>query len=496
DDLTNTSEISPLPSSSGYHTLNIYTRDPFDNWYTDTFTFQTILQVNLTSPLADYPTQSNASVNFSMSETPLTTLYSWDFGTWSAILKDIPAGDGNHSLRVWVEDSDLPDTQWFLYEFNIVVDDTPPTPDSVSIENNSRINYYSGLVFTFSEELSSLYYNWNVSQDWTNSSVLPAGLSDGSYLLTINATDLAGNIAYISYIYTLDTTPVIITLDYPLNNTTVAPRNFSSFNISFSEDPDKTVYYASWTQHNGSEIPSLPYSNDSVFLTVYAFDGLNWCSANYTFTLKHYIGRLIEISPVNNSIVGPDSPINLTWSYPPKNLYWHWNSSSVNSTGQCLTPDSSGNYSLLLYYQDLSGLWISYNYSFTVDADAPVIVSMDPLNNSYYSNHYSIANLTFNEEIYSAYFRWNVESNWTSYSSNATDSTLLIPILRGFSQDLVMSLQVADKFGNTLYLEYIIAYRPPDNDLLSIASTIFFVSFPFVALVAYFKFLRPYLKSK
>ncbi|MHA1226733.1 MAG: hypothetical protein ACTSPV_08345 [Candidatus Hodarchaeales archaeon] len=316
--------------------------------------------------------------------------------------------------------------------------------------------------------------------------------------MTINATDLAGNIAYISYIYILDTTPISISLEYPFDNDTIiVPRNFNSFNFSFSESPAEIIYYPSWTLLNSSEIPNIPYSNDSIFLTVYASDGLNWCSVNYTFTLLHNVGRLIKIIPANNSIVGPDLPIHLTWSYPPKNLYWHWNNSATNSTGQCLTPVSSGAYSLHLFYQDLSDLWISYNYSFIVDADTPVIVSMDPLNNSYYSSKYSFVNFTFNEDISHVYFRWNVESNWTSFISDDTNgSILLIPIPSGFSQNLTLSLQAWDKFGNTIHFEYTLVYRPPDSDLLSIASTVLFVSFPFVALVTFFKFLRPYLKSK
>jgi len=498
DGLTNTSSISPLPDTSGYHTLNIYTRDPYSNWYIDTFTFQTILQVNLTSPLADSPTQSNVSVTFSMSETPLTTLYSWDFGTWSAILKDIPSDDGNHSLRVWVENSDLPDTQWFLYEFNIMVDNTPPSVTTLTIDNNSRINYYSDISFTFSEALANSFYNWNISQDWSNSTALPDALSDGPLLLTINTSDLAGNIAFISYIYILDTSPVTITLNYPINNTIIVPRDFSSFNISFSEDPAETVYYPSWTQHNGSEIPALPYYNDSIFLTVYAFDGLNWCSVNYTFTLQHFIGRLINASPANNSIIGPSSSINFTWSEHPETFYWRWNSSTTNSTGQCLSPSFNGNYTLYLYYQDLCDFWLSYNLSFTIDADPPTILSMYPFNNSYYSSKYSLVNFTFDENISTAYFRWNVQSNWTSYDLNAStiNSILLITIPEGFNQNLTLSLQVSDKFGNTIYLEYNIIYHNSNVDFLSIALTGLFISLPFVALTLFFKIVHPYLKSR
>ncbi|MHA1225897.1 MAG: hypothetical protein ACTSPV_04065, partial [Candidatus Hodarchaeales archaeon] len=296
----------------------------------------------------------------------------------------------------------------------------------------------------------------------------------------------------------LDTTPITITLEYPLaNDTIIVPRNFDSFNFSFSEDPAEIIYYPSWTLLNSSEIPDIPYSNDSIFLTVYASDGLNWCSVNYTFTLLHSVGRLIGIIPANNSIVGADLPIHFNWSYPPKNLYWHWNDSSTNSTGQCLTPASSGNYTLYLFYQDFSDLFISYTYSFTVDADTPVIISIDPLNNSYYSSKYSFVNFTFNKDISHAYFRWNVEFNSTSFiSDDINGSILLIPIPGGFSQNLTLSIQVWDKFGNTIYFEYILIYRPPDIDLLSIASTVLFVSFPFVALVTYLKFLRPYLKSR
>lgn len=495
DTLVNVSKPTTLPGDSRYHTLHVYTQDPSGNWYYDRFVYQTILEVELVSPPADWPTQSNTSITLDYSEIPLTTLYSWNNAPWTGFLSPIPTVEGNHSFRVWVENSDLPNTQWFLYEWNVMVDDTPPMIETISLVNNSRINAASVINLTFSEVVDA-QYRWVEGQTplnpWTNVTTLPLGVADGEYTLTITLTDRAGNIAQSTYLYEVDQTPILIYLIQP-EGEEVLTYDFD-LNVSFSEVPVMVLYNCSWFEGNQTDVPTIPYDNQSIYITVYCTDGLNWNQSTFSFTLIHYLGTLLTISPVNNSILAPNAPIIFTWSTPPKTLKWTWNN-VANQTGECQSPSSDGEHQLSLYYQDMSEDWITYQFHFTVDKTAPQLTKEDPVNDSTISEDVTTVNLTFNELVYLAIYRWDVEVNWTTLiaEGDTPQTSLIIPIPKGTHENLTLSLQVEDAIGNLNYFEYVI-HRPqpplsPWESILALGAIISIIGISGVTVYALYNFL-------
>lgn len=460
---TNMSVLPSLPSVSGYHTLNVFTNDSDDNWYIDTFVFLTVLEVDLTNPLPDFPTQSNVSITFSFSEVPLTILYSWDFDQWSGVLKNIPSENGNHSLRVWVENSDTPSSQWFQYSFIIVVDNYPPKIMNISPSNNSRIN--ADTIFSLSYDGSAdSEFKWNHTTKWQSSAFIPLNTTDGIYSLSVRLTDLASNIVFYDFIYEYDRRPIIVHLFSPINGSEISSYN-NSFNISFSEVPSEIVYWTSWTNVNQTSIPDLPFRNDSIIIIIYCSDGLNWVIHTYIFRVIHHMGVFVSVYPSNNSLVFLDQEILFTWSHSPKSLLWNWNGAS-NQSGICLPPNINGNHVLLVYYQDISGIWLNYSFYFSVDLSPPQLVSEYPLNGSVFDSKMTHINFTFDELIYFVSFQWSINTNLSI--SNLTDvpsHTVLIPIPSN-TTNLELSLQIKDFSGNIASIEYMLDILDNPSNIL------------------------------
>ncbi|MHA2245284.1 MAG: hypothetical protein ACXADY_09995 [Candidatus Hodarchaeales archaeon] len=464
DSEDNTSSSTPLPSISGIHVLKIFTQDSSNYWYQDFFVFQTILEVNLTSPINGYPTQSNATLSLSYSESPLTILYSWDSGTWSAVFKDIPNDNGNHSFRVWVENSDLPNTQWFLYEFIIFVDNSPPAITQVNFVNYSRITDNSEIIFIFNETHVDSKYRWNTSLVWSNTTTLPIDATDGFYQLTVKLTDRAGNTIYFYYIYELDLTGITIQLRSPVNGSSIISYD-ANFNITFSENPATYLFWCSWTDENETKIPQVPYFSTTITIITHCSDGLNWNHSTFLFDIIHYIGKLDSVTPLNGSFITPSHEITFTWSHDPKNVKWLWNNGE-NQSGSCTSPNNDGNHSLYLYYNDMDGTWIKYYLLYRIDLTPPSLVNSNPTNGSTVSSNVTNVYLNFSELIYEAVFRWNVDINWSSLLT-LNSSPLLsitIPLPTNGYGDLILSLQIEDYSGNIAYIDFFIHRLKPSPD--------------------------------
>jgi len=447
DENADTGVIDNVPIESSIHTLNISTQDPNGKWYTEIFIFQTILLVSLNKPFNNTSWQT-IPVELVFSETPLTILYSWNGAPYSTILGDTPSSDGLHILHVRVENSDLPSTEWYDYYFWILIDNTNPIILDISVTNNTRVNKNTRIECTINENATITYY-WDNYVDVetkecnaTESLFLttPDTLSEGVHQFWMNITDSANNSDLIKYQYEIDNTPLVIILNEYINGSIIPSKTV--LNITFSETPTTEYYYIEgYTTQNQSVVPMAPYNNDTIVFHVYAFDALNWNHTKYVFTVVHYLSHLKVHSPENRSLINNQAEFNITFTGERQNTFYQWNEAS-NET-ELNVPEISGRYNLTIWMQDISGVWQSFKYQYTIDNDPPAILHINPNNTVIVGR-----TIDFNcsEYVDCIIYKWIIHDNYTTINQiNKTGFEITAPTQSGnYSLTLILS----DSLGN------------------------------------------------
>jgi hypothetical protein len=165
-------------------------------------------------------------------------------------------------------------------------DTTPPViniigPPDLSNLPVSTFNVTSDETVIFIYQMES----WGaVSPDTTSDNFNLEGLPDGTYTLTVTATDQAGNSSTASYTWTVDQTPPTVITEPP------SPTNLSTASFGFNEPVTYTYSLdgGTSTSGTGSAIPLSGLTEDEHTITITATDQAeNTSTESFTWTTDY-----------------------------------------------------------------------------------------------------------------------------------------------------------------------------------------------------------------
>ncbi|MFW9994116.1 MAG: hypothetical protein ACFFD4_18880 [Candidatus Odinarchaeota archaeon] len=376
--------IPVQPQESAWHVLNVTCLDGEGTPYTTIYTFLTRLVVTVVSPPENESLLPRTPVSLSFSDTPHGVLYRWETdANPSFALKPLPINDGFHYLTVEVENDDAVNgREWFTQTFTFITDGTAPIITETSHENGSTINSGTLLRFyTDAETVATVKYSWNSGPPndgvigIQEVALLPPA-SDGLHNLTLNLTDGAGNLGHYSFNYTVDDTPVTVSLVSLFNGSTVLAGTV--VNISFDEPP-VTVYYNWDNSSPSSTADSIPWGNGTHTLMVRTSDGLNWNTTIFVFTVIDPLVTITVNAPLSdhrNTTKNLKSVFNVTFSEETLGIWYSWNGSEPETFFNASRPD--GRYELNITAQESSGANNSLVFILEIDNSGPMVVATVP----------------------------------------------------------------------------------------------------------------------
>ncbi len=359
---------------------------------------------------------------------------------------------------------------------------------TISYPEGSSGNTLSWNASDLHPDIYTVYRNGSVMSEgsWFSNGLITIsidGLFLGRYNFTMVVRDLAGNVNTSTVWVTVhDATAPEITAsgDLSYNNGTVG--NYIYWNITELHPLNYTIYYINITNQGTEKIWQEGMLNSSYESIVINVDGLTIGKHNFTllardqsynhasFTiivtvLDAQIPIIRLVSHGNESILGLTTILefNLTDNNALNYTFYRWNDPNVfGGTSVALngsktylltlspptTITTSGWYDLYLFVNDSAVTPQNNNFSihfrFYIDVQGPIVMKVDPLNNSYLSPTATILlTLQDNASITFVEYYWN----GTRYNNTSPSSLLVIqvPNVNG-SEELILNIQ--DSFGN------------------------------------------------
>jgi phage FluMu protein Com len=210
---------------------------------------------------------------------------------------------------------------------------------------------------------------------------------DGSYIIALNASDLAGNFNEVWFNFTIDSTPPEITLNSPQNNSVIKTDLEIDLTIS-DTNLDKVTY----SKNGGTAMPlTPPYNIDTsswpdgeYTITIYAEDlAGNFNEKWFVYKKDTAFPEITLYSPENNSLLM--QALTLDFDVSDENL--NSVSYSVNQ-GTFKTFEApydldttnweDGNYIITIRAEDTAGNMNERWYIFMIDTLPPSILSTSP----------------------------------------------------------------------------------------------------------------------
>jgi parallel beta-helix repeat protein len=322
----------------------------------------------------------NGAGNFTLDEP-------WDINTtgWS---------DGGNRIDVYVNDtSGNVNSSWFFF----IVDSTKPIIELISPLNNSVINTGEIINISISDpyiKSTHYYVNGGPEQDLLfpydiNTSLWP----DGTHSLEILAEDVVGNVNSTLYVFTLDSSPPVISLSFPVNNSYIKPGTQINFSIS-DEHPD-TSSISYFTNGQGPQSFSTPYFIDTIewddenyIIEVNAADILgNSIIKSFNITIDSIPPSVILHHPLNNSVIKNSTLLNFS-VFDASPFYFRYSLNFGNILNLLppydmdISSESDGNYIINVNVTDYAGNYNLSWYNITIDSTGPIISLLSLSNNS------------------------------------------------------------------------------------------------------------------
>ena len=292
-------------------------------------------------------------------------------------------------------------------------DITPPIIHVLSPQNNG---YYASNNITISYiATDDSLVNWTRFKILFNNSVIfDSGiiygnqctyiitLEDGEYTLVVIAVDIYENTATESLTFTIDTTPPIIYIISPINNS-----YYNTTNIQLSVEANEpisrweySVDQGSFKEFNGSITLSLTEGNHSIIVKGIDLAG-NENSTKISFIIDVTPPKILIINPVNGSISNSsvvriealaDEPIS-KWMYSMDEGPY------IQFSGNITIKLRDGTHTLSVKGVDYAGNVGLSTVRFTIDTKPPAIIIISPVNNSYYNRTTILLLVNSTEEI-------------------------------------------------------------------------------------------------
>ena len=200
---------------------------------------------------------------------------------------------------------------------NIIIDNTDPIITLNSPANNSIIS--PGTIIDLDVTDDHLHtVGYSIDGGANHNLVSPFDVdtiswSDGLHTLEVSGTDEAGNLAVEIYVFTIDSTSPVITLNSPVNNSVVRPGYIIDFSVT-DDNLDLVNYSISGETAQPLESPydidTTGWTDGTYTIIVQAIDEAgNAAIRSYTFTIDGTAPTIISTVPTNNS---SDIAVNTT----------------------------------------------------------------------------------------------------------------------------------------------------------------------------------------
>ncbi|UCE37216.1 MAG: right-handed parallel beta-helix repeat-containing protein [Thermoplasmata archaeon] len=293
--------------------------------------------------------------------------------------------DANYILEIYALDTHgNAITQWF----NITIDSTPPSITLNSPHNNSYIIWNVEINLTISDDnlgevsyikddngVLYLSFPYNIDTDsW----------EDGRHVIEVTAEDLAGNLRREQFVFTKDTTPPVITLNSPENNTIITEDMEIYFTIT-DENLDAVYYRINNDSYILLPLPYRIYTKDwqdgRYVIDIIAVDLASIGNIDqYVFTKDTAWPEITLNSPENNTLLMQASTLDFDIS--DLNLIsvdYSKNQDSLEIFKEPYDIDTSewedGDYTITIIAVDAAGHINKKWFAFRIDIYSPSIVS-------------------------------------------------------------------------------------------------------------------------
>jgi len=373
---------------------------------------------------------------------------------------------------------------------NVTLDETPPNLNLTSPENQSHVADNFSVKATFSDDLSGIktanYTLSNNSPQGTgslNSTVNSTKFSDGSYNLTANATDRAGNTVKARNELFIDNTAPAINQSSIIKDDNIS--GLKDVNISFEDSSGVNVSQFRWSNSSGNQTTwqDLNFTN---------FNTSNLSEGEYNLSVKanDTLGNLGETNLTGITVDNTDPNITLT-EYNLTSTYKGWINNSKTVQTDCtdsftgpekvsvngktnrsmpgnLTVKESGNKTYSYTCHDYAGNEDTENKTFAIDSQEPNVTNVNPSNNSKTGRSFSLK-IEFNDESNESGLNLsasNLNVNKGKKSFSWTNSSVKIDVSDlSYSNTVKTTGTLEDNLGHreNVYITHQVKNKPEDN---------------------------------
>lgn len=311
----------------------------------------------------------------------------WDINTsgWS---------DGGNRIDVYVNDtSGNVNSSWFLF----TVDSTKPIIELISPLNNSIILAGEIINISISDphiKSTRFCLNDSIEQDLLFPYDIDTTLwPDGIYNLTIRAEDVVGNVNSTLYVFTLDSSPPLISLNSPVNNSFIKPG--IPINISILDEHLNTSSISYYVDGQGPQFFVTPYiidtidwEDESYLIEVDAADILgNSIIKSFNISIDSILPTVILNHPLNHSVIRNTTLLNFSViDASPVIFKYYLNIGNIFNIFPPYDIDisskSDGDYVVTVNVTDFAGNYNQSWYNITIDSTDPIISLLTLSDNS------------------------------------------------------------------------------------------------------------------
>jgi len=298
---------------------------------------------------------------------------------------------------------------------------SPITPNVTIITPIAKI--YGTKIITVKLSGNALHYWYFIdtvdseNQTWTISEdrIL---LIDETYTLHAYGNDSLGNIGYTSVTFTVDSTPPVILLTSPTNDTYTEHEVWLNFTIN---EPTSWVAYSLDESMNITITDNLTLNfpidgHHSIVIWAQDFAGSTVKSNVVWFTVDLPLPNIIINSPGNTTYADRDIWLNFTSDEPTEWIGYSLDgANNVTVTGNILLSSlSEGSHQILIYANDsLGSMGKSEFIWFTIDTQPPNLLLTNPINTTY-AKHDIWINFTTDEV-----------TSWMAYSLDGSPNVTI-----------------------------------------------------------------------
>jgi len=374
-------------------------------------------------------------INVSIIPEPVAVFFSWD-GTSSAVAATenttAPLTSRNHPLNVTCVDGDGVAYE-IMFRFLTVIVITLESPSE-----NTRMKSGVTPVITFSNTPAIAVYSWDGATAIPALLPLPAGDGELELRVSVENTDPSGTEWFEErFTFTVDDTAPEVTAVSIANNSRV--NTGKELIVTLSENCSSCEYswdggakIASWARNNTLTVEITPFADGPHGLNIEVVDDLgNARAVNYTYVVDNTAIAITLNDPANGTTVEAGSPVNITFSEEPFEVYHNWDNATENATGYAGTaiPWGNGTHLLRLYVSD----GLNWNdVAFVFEAVDPLIVitlryPVEGLRTTSVSLE-ELFNVTFSETAVNVSYSWNGSEGSGVFTAPVDDGYYILNI--------------------------------------------------------------------